>query len=295
MATLAWPRSSTPLSRTHCPCSCPDILLTASSGIRKTVQFNTKLFPPNSGPILWASDPVDDYSFPSGGLDFSSPSVSVTLNPAGDTYTIKSTLNSRSIVSLTVTRTTPGVVIGKDGTTQYGTDPARPWGSMMHAFWPRCTVAGNIITSSGPIDFAGKGLYVHALQGMKPHHAAARWNFLNFQSADYSAVAMEFTTPPSYGSTTVTVGVVVKGDKIVFAGEAEPVQHTGSQTDQESGWPEPTGYKASWDAGKFVLQGDYGKRVDRVDVMAEVPGFVKTIVATAAGTKPYIFQVSLLD
>jgi hypothetical protein len=25
--------------------------------------------------------------------------------------------------------------------------------------------------------------------------------------------------------------------------------------------------------------------------MAEVPGFVKTIVAAAAGTKPYIYQV----
>ncbi len=29
---------------------------------------------------------------------------------------------------------------------------------------------------------------------------------------------------------------------------------------------------------------------DRVDVMAEVPGFVKAIVASAAGTRPYIYQ-----
>ena len=29
-----------------------------------------------------------------------------------------------------------------------------------------------------------------------------------------------------------------------------------------------------------------------VDVMAEVPAFVKQIVAAAAGTKPYIYQVS---
>ena len=33
------------------------------------------------------------------------------------------------------------------------------------------------------------------------------------------------------------------------------------------------------------------KNLDRVDVMAEVPGFVKDIVAGTVGTKPYIYQV----
>ena len=40
-----------------------------------------------------------------------------------------------------------------------------------------------------------------------------------------------------------------------------------------------------------VIEGSLGPRVDKVDVMAEVPGFVKKIVAGAAGTKPYIYQV----
>ena len=36
--------------------------------------------------------------------------------------------------------------------------------------------------------------------------------------------------------------------------------------------------------------GNLGKRRDRIDVMAEVPGFIKKIAETAAGTRPYIYQ-----
>ena len=38
------------------------------------------------------------------------------------------------------------------------------------------------------------------------------------------------------------------------------------------------------------MDSNLGTYTDRVDVMAEVPGFVKKIVAGAAGTKPYIYQ-----
>lgn len=44
-------------------------------------------------------------------------------------------------------------------------------------------------------------------------------------------------------------------------------------------------------AVEAVLETDFEDRLDRIDVMAEVPGFVKQIVAGAAGTKPYIYQV----
>jgi hypothetical protein len=79
---------------------------------------------------------------------------------------------------LKIIRTTPGFVAGKDGKTLYGTDPKNPWGSMKHAFWPRCSVEGEIVTKDGPIDFKGRALFIHALQGMKPHHAGM--NILSF-------------------------------------------------------------------------------------------------------------------
>ncbi|CRK25977.1 hypothetical protein BN1723_003331 [Verticillium longisporum] len=72
-----------------------------------------------------------------------------------------------------------------------------------------------------------------------------------------------------------------------------------TKTDSESEWPEPEAIKFTWSgktkdgkAVEAVIEGDLGKRLDRVDVMAEVPAFVKRIVAGAAGTKPYIYQYS---
>ncbi|EKG10686.1 Histone H4 [Macrophomina phaseolina MS6] len=269
------------------------------AGIRTTCQFNTKIFYNDEGktPHLWSSDPLSNYRFDEAKTNFYADNCSVELSADGSSYTIKSSTNKQSIVSLKFTKSAPGFVVGKNGTSYFGTDPANPWGSMRHAFWPRCKVEGSILTKDGELDFGGRGFFVHALQGMKPHHAAARWNFVNFQSPSYSAVMMEYTTPPSYGSTNVSVGGIATDDKIIFAGPNNSATHTEKKQDAENEWPEPLAASYVWDGktadGKDVhadLTGSLGPRVDRVDVMAEVPGFVKAIVASAAGTKPYIYQ-----
>lgn len=153
-----------------------------------------------------------------------------------------------------------------------------------------------MMTQAGEVNFKGRGLFIHALQGMKPHHAAARWNFVNFQSPTYSAIMMEYTTPPSYGSTVVNVGGIATDDKIICAGSSNNAKHSEIKGDPENDWPEPGAVNFEWSDGhgtEAVLSGPLGERLDRVDVMAEVPKFVKQIVASAAGTKPYIYQASL--
>jgi hypothetical protein len=183
---------------------------------------------------------------------------------------------------------------GANGTTTYGTDPAKPWGSMLHKYWPRCTVTGSIVTqSAGAIDIQGRGMWVHALQGMRPNLSAATHNFCNFQSESYSAVMWEFTTPPSYGSTSISVGCVAVDGKILIAGADCKPTHVSSALDKELGWPEPTEARFEWhgkDGASADLGGKLGKRVDRIDVLAEVPGFVKVIIAQAGGLKPFIYQ-----
>ena len=109
---------------------------------------------------------------------------------------------------------------------------------------------------------------------------------------------MEYTTPPSYGSTVVNVGGIEVDGKTIYAGASNTASHTSSKEDEEVRWPEPTSVSYQWE-GKdpsgedltFDISTDLQKRTDRVDVMAEVPGFVKQIVAGAAGTRPYIYQV----
>ncbi len=142
------------------------------SGIHTTCQFNTKIFyPGGKTPSLWSSDALDGADFDSEKLSFHADGCAITLSEDGASYTIKSVTNESSIVNLTVTRTAPGFHVGKDGKSYFGTDPKRPWGSMRHGFWPRCHAEGSIITKAGPVDFKGKAFFVHALQGMKPHHA----------------------------------------------------------------------------------------------------------------------------
>lgn len=222
------------------------------------------------------------------------------LNAEGNAYTIKSMTNQSSIVNLSVTRTAPGFQVGKDGTTKFGTDANKPWGTMYHRFWPKNRVEGTIMTKEGPIDFKGQALYIMALQGMKPHHAAAKWTFCDFIGSKYSAVMMEFTTPPSYGSSVVNVGGIVSDSEIITAGSTNSATHTATKGDSQNDWPEPTAIKFVWSGktkdGKQVdatLEGPLDEKLDKVDVMAEVPAFVKKIVAGAVGTKPYIYQVCI--
>ncbi|KAI9741522.1 MAG: putative cell survival pathways protein [Claussenomyces sp. TS43310] len=271
------------------------------AGLRTTCQFNTKIFYPaaEKKQYLWSSDPLSNVDFSDDKVNFYADNVAVELNDDGTTYSIKSMTNPQSIVNLSVTRTAPGFVVGEDGKTNFGTDLADPWGTMRHAFWPRAKCEGTILTKDGPIDFKGVTMFVHALQGMKPHHAAAKWDFVNFQGPEYSAVMMEYTTPPSYGSTRVNVGGIAKDGEIIAAGSSNSATHTQSKEDAQNDWPEPEAVKFVWSGqtkdGKSVdavLEGPLDERLDRVDVMAEVPGFVKAIVASAVGTKPYIYQYS---
>lgn len=110
---------------------------------------------------------------------------------------------------------------------------------------------------------------------------------------------MEFTTPESYGSTLVSVGGIVKDGEIIYAGPSNTATHLETAPDSENDWPEPKSVKYTWTGktkdGKDVdalLEGSLGERLERVDVMAEVPGIIKSLAGSIVGTKPYIYQVS---
>lgn len=109
---------------------------------------------------------------------------------------------------------------------------------------------------------------------------------------------MEFTTPASYGNTVVNVSALAKDDEIISAGASSSAKHTATNKDTENDWPEPKSVAFEWNGstsdGRPVVahvSGSLGPRLDRVDVLSHVPGFVKTIVGGVVGTKPFIYQV----
>ena len=129
--------------------------------------------------------------------------------------------------------------------------------------------------------------------------AAAKWNFAWMPAPTYTAVMMQYTTPPSYGATVVNVGGIVKDGEIVFAGASPSTtaKHTEIGSDKENDWPEPSAALFTWagqtkdgQTASAELDAKFGERMDRIDVMGELPKFVKQIVAGTAGTKTYIYQ-----
>ncbi|KAI4185254.1 MAG: hypothetical protein L6R41_004237 [Letrouitia leprolyta] len=108
---------------------------------------------------------------------------------------------------------------------------------------------------------------------------------------------MEYTTPISYGSTVVNVGGIAKNGEIICGGAANSVQHAKIKNDPENDWPEPGAAKFLWSGktqdGKSVnaeLEGNLGDRLDKVDVLANIPGILKSLVGGVVGTKPFIYQ-----
>jgi hypothetical protein len=119
---------------------------------------------------------------------------------------------------------------------------------------------------------------------------------MTFQADEYSAIMMEFITPPSYGSTSVIVGGIVKDGAIVHAGATNSITHLESKDDPETYWPEPVAIEYKWESSDATyiaeLSGPIGERTDRVDVLYHIPGIIKSLVGGVVGTRPFIYQVS---
>lgn len=225
----------------------------------------------------------------------------------------------------------PGWKIGKGpkgGCSYYGPDIEKPEGFVFHGFWPRTQCNGTIVYNGRAIGANGPGMYVHAVMGMRPNLIASRWNFADFQSDAHggvSAIQMELTTLDAYGpkgagsgGVKVNFGSLVLGGKLVcvtaevtLPGQEQPtdakfksrVFHHDTQHDVDTAYDTPKSLEFVW-AGPTTssnppgdasasLKVDVSKGlIEKVDLLAEIPAMVKTVISYVANTKPYIYQVS---
>ncbi|KAI0685323.1 oxidative stress survival Svf1-like protein [Cytidiella melzeri] len=309
-----------------------------------TIQFTSKMYNPNTKELAWKSVNVTNFVTPPPQLDKRSSkadefSITYKSHPGTDypeSYKITANLDNELQISLDIKRpaAVPGFKVGKGpkgGFSYFGPDVASPEGYVVHRFWPRTEAQGLVVWKGKAIEAKGPGMFVHAIQGMRPNLVAARWNFAHFQSNEHggaSAIQMEFTTTNDYGKkgagsgfVSVNVGSVVLGGKLVavtaetkWPGEpqednAEVISratHTRTAQDAETGYPAPTELSFRWAAPSIfadspgsvdaTLTVDVGAPdqpkglVEKVDVLAEIPYVIKTMVNYVAGTKPYIYQ-----
>jgi len=308
-----------------------------------TIQFTCKIANPNTGENTWKSINVNNFVTPPAGYDKRSSkadefSVFHKSTPGSDfpeSYTITANLEQDLQVSLELFRpaSIPGYKVGRGpqgGYSYFGTDPQKADGYVIHRFWPRLQGTGHLIRSGKAEPVKGTGMFVHAIQGMRPNLVASAWNFAHFQSdqlGGVSAIQMEFTTIDTYGKrgagsggVVVNVGSLVIGNKLAtvttetkWPGE----DATGSvisrttqlkpEHDSETSYNKPTEILFEWkgtslfpDAPGAVegkLRIDLGTNekpkglIEKVDVLAEIPYVLKMAVNYVAGTKPYIYQV----
>ncbi|KAJ6576464.1 oxidative stress survival Svf1-like protein [Mycena vulgaris] len=270
-----------------------------------TIQFTCKVFDPKTKERTWKSVNVSNFTTPPPGLDKRSSKAdefSVTYKSAPDSdypesYTIRANLSTDLQISLEVSRPKliPGFKIGqgeKGGYSYFGPDPLKPEGYVIHRFWPRYYATGHIIRNGAASSIQGPGMFIHAIQGMRPNLVASSWNFAHFQSAQkggVSAIQMEFKTLETYGrkgstsgGVVVNIGSLVVGDKLAAVTsethwpDEEPSAdapmksrafHLNTELDTETGYQAPGEVAFEW-AGTSLLPespGTYAAKI-KVDV-----------------------------
>src|SRR5690242_17556579 len=105
----------------------------------------------------------------------SADNMSIELNPECNKYKVKLHHNQELKVSFEFERVDRGYKIG-GGRTYFGEDKST--GFVEHKFWPKGVVNGSLVVDGKEFDVSGTGLFVHAIQSMRPHLIASRWNFL---------------------------------------------------------------------------------------------------------------------
>ncbi|KAJ3999457.1 survival factor 1 [Lentinula boryana] len=255
-----------------------------------TIQFTCKIYDSKTQKLTWKSIHVTNFTSAPPGLDrrsckadeFSFTYKSKSDSDYPESYTVQANPAPDVQIFLEVTR--PASVSGwkvgsgdEGGYSQFGPDPSHPEGYVVHRFWPLIKASGHVVLSGQATPVEGQGMFVHAIQGMRPNLVAASWNFGNFQSSELggvSAIQMEFTTIDAYGikgagsgGVTVNVGSLVVGNKLVavtaetkYPGEtdnADPpvksrVAHLSPVLDAETGYQKPCELLFEW-AGPSLL------------------------------------------
>lgn len=324
------------------------------------INFNFRLYDPVTGKREWRSANVSGFTTPApskGATTFDkrsskSDQFTITLDPAHpDTYTIEGKYDADTDVSLKFKRMegAPGFKLGsgpKGGLTYFGAEKATGGskdgspdyaagadGYVVHRFWPRCVVSGVVrvgkeVLSLDPAD--SRGIFVHAIQGMRANLVAAKWNFGYFNSTDekegVSLMMMEFTTTSSYGRKTINVGSVVVGDQLVaVVADGSATHLENEQEDTDTSYPAPGKIRWNWASSRSLLpsngsedesntvsaeilldlqpegskaapagsapaQRQFRGLIEKVDFLAHIPFVVKKVISYVAGTKPFIYQ-----
>lgn len=260
-----------------------------------------KYFDPKTGKKVWKSKNVSKFEVLSDRRSCKSELFNVTFKDLPDgsqEYAVQANLDADVQLMYTFRRPADakGWKLGKGprgGYSYFGSDLQAPAGYVMHRFWPYTKTQGLIVLDGNAIDAEGQGIFVQAVQGMRPNLVAKSWNFCTFQSTELGGTAatlMEFTTTNDYGTASgaegasgerqpqvVTFGSVTCNGKLVAvvaatrsAAQLDDTPSAHSETrivhghrtlDESTGYEVPQEIKYTWD-GPGLTAADGGVRAE---------------------------------
>jgi len=217
-----------------------------------------------------------------------------------------------------------------NGYSYFGPDREKPEGYVVHRFWPIFKAEGHFIIDGKAEAVNANGMFVHAIQGMRPNLVASAWNFSHFNSKELGgvcAIQMEYTTCDTHGKrgagsgpVRVNVGSLVINNKLatVTAATTWPGEknessviskttHLNTLDDPATGYKKPRNLFLEWkgpslakdapgtvEGSTTVDLGDLENPkglIEVIDILAEIPYVLKAAVSYVAGTKPFMYQV----
>jgi len=140
-------------------------------------------------------------------------------------------------------------------------------------------------------------MYVHAVASMIPHLVSPKWNFLCLQNTDTTLSVLQFVTPAKYGSFDISYGAFAHKGQLVAVTVENVVEHVDTTPDPDTGYDVPAQKNYTWKGS--TLDGEKAfeayltvrpeKLCDRIDVLGELPYFLRVIIQ-ALVTKPFLYQ-----
>ncbi|KAF9586042.1 putative cell survival pathways protein [Lunasporangiospora selenospora] len=230
-------------------------------------------------------------------LSVTTDKITIKLSPDGKSYSISVSHAPELIISLTFEKVATGFMIG-EGKTFFGD------GYVSHKFWPSCKVSGMVLVDGKANELTGEGTLIHAVQGMRPHLVASKWNYVDFVGKDTVTDAkgklclMQYTTPEYYGAVTVTQGSLTLNGELIAVSVENRAEFVTTALDEETGYNPPTEVNYIWegktlgaDAKPFKAVLNVKPRVlcQKVDLLSEMPWALRKAVS-AFVAKPIIYQ-----
>ncbi|KAG1308003.1 hypothetical protein G6F64_006367 [Rhizopus arrhizus] len=265
-----------------------------------TISLTCKFYDPKTNTSIFKNINMSKFELSADKRSVKTDFFNIQLDAAQELYKMNIT-HPELVVSMDFKRIDKGFKVG-EGRTYLGGDKASAAGFVSHKFWPRAESKGTFIINQQIYEIEGDGMFIHAIQGMQPQLIASNWNFINFQSKEASIGMMQFQTTKQYGSVNINQGSLVLNGKLICVSVDNHVELMDLEKDSETEYDIPKRVKLTW-KGKtikeeegdeikdvtIVMVVDIKNLIDKIDVLAEIPYFIRKFVQTFV-VKPYIYQ-----